>query len=47
MQDKQPADRVQSFLDFVKNYFGALVSVSGIPVVRQNFSRDQKQGGSW
>jgi hypothetical protein len=33
----QPVAKVQSFLDFVKNYFGALVSVSGIPVLAAFF----------
>jgi hypothetical protein len=33
MQDHQAVAKVQSFLDFVKNYFGALVSVSGIPIL--------------
>lgn len=37
MQDNQPAPKVQSFLDFVKNYFGALVSISGIPILAAFF----------
>lgn len=37
MQEHQPAAKVQSFLDFVKNYFGALVSVSGIPILAAFF----------